>query len=264
MIEYFDEENNRLVYIGRPANGLFWDSLWESENFARHIKTARHRFIVSNTREYVKKGSKILEGGCGRADKVYALRANGYDAYGVDYAEETVKKVNHWAPDLKVYLGDVRNLQFEDNFFDGYWSLGVIEHYYHGCEEIIREMYRVIRKDGFLFIVVPTMSWLRNFKAQKGMYPKYTECVESIDNFYQFALDPQDVIARFEKHGFKLIKHKYLNTIKGLKDEISCIQKPLQILYDSSLLPARVVRKAIGSVVKYFAAHASFYVFKKK
>ena len=51
----------------------------------------------------------------------------------IDYAPKTVEFVNKKFPFLDIRLGDVTKLDFDDNFFDAYWSFGVIEHFYqHG------------------------------------------------------------------------------------------------------------------------------------
>ncbi|GAI52286.1 unnamed protein product, partial [marine sediment metagenome] len=118
--------------------------------FEKRIKVRNNRFIIGHTKKYLSPGAKVLEGGCGRGNKVYALYQHGYDAYGVDYAEETVKKVNQYAPELKITVDDIRNLNFEDGFFDGYWSLGVIEHFYDGYDAMLREMHRVL-SEGAIF-----------------------------------------------------------------------------------------------------------------
>jgi SAM-dependent methyltransferase len=220
--------------------------------------------VLKTTKRYLKRGSRVLEGGCGRGDKVYSLRKHGYDAYGVDSAENTVRRIKEVMPDLNVVLGDVTDLQFDDGFFDGYWSLGVIEHFYQGYEPVMREMHRVLRKNGILFLEAPTMSWLRNYKAGRGMYPEYVETSELVKDFFQFALDPKGVIADFERSGFELLKHGFPNDVEGLKDEVSLLRRPLQFLYDSPHLPVKLVRIAVGSVTKLFAGNTSYYVFRKK
>lgn len=87
----------------------------------------------------------ILEGGCGRAQHVYCMKYNGYNAVGVDFAERTVRAVNEAVPELDVRKCDVRNLPFRDGEIAGYWSIGVIEHFWDGYNEILDEMARVIR-----------------------------------------------------------------------------------------------------------------------
>lgn len=48
---------------------------------------------------------------------MYCLHYNGYTAFGVDFAERTVRKINEYFPELNVTVGDVRDLKFEDDFF---------------------------------------------------------------------------------------------------------------------------------------------------
>ena len=59
------------------------------------------------------------------------LEKSGFSTTGVDFAEKTVK-INALYPSLDIRLVDIRNMDFDDGFFDGYWSFGVIEHFYDG------------------------------------------------------------------------------------------------------------------------------------
>jgi cyclopropane fatty-acyl-phospholipid synthase-like methyltransferase len=135
-LRFFDKVNNRLVYISSEATNDYWDDHWENDKFEKMIKITSNKFISSNTKKYLNKGSRILEGGCGRGQNVYLLQNQGYEVIGIDYAYKTVNKVNEVVPEIQVQLGDVRKLEFEANSFDGYWSLGVIEHFYNGYDDI--------------------------------------------------------------------------------------------------------------------------------
>ena len=64
------------------------------------------------------KEGKNLEGGCGLGGNVYCLHYYGYSAFGVDFAEKTVEKISKYFPELKIIKGDVRSLEFDDEFFD--------------------------------------------------------------------------------------------------------------------------------------------------
>ena len=79
---------------------------------------------------------------------------------------------------------DVRNLNFDDGFFDGYWSLGVIEHFYEGYERIIKEVNRVIKRNGFVFLTFPSLSFLRKFKSKWGLYVDYHESINGLKIVY--------------------------------------------------------------------------------
>ncbi len=263
MIKYYDRTRRRLVFVEGIADPDYWDELWDSGDLKRQIVTPRNRFVVGTTKRYLKRGARVLEGGCGRGDKVYSLRKHGYDAVGVDSAERTVRRINEVMPDLNVVAGDVRDLQFEEGSFDGYWSLGVIEHFYNGYEPVMWEMHRVLKRGGVLFLEAPAMSWIRRFKAERGMYPEYVETPELVRDFFQFALDPASVIADFEKGGFRLIEHGYPNQVEGLMEEVSVLSAPLRFLYESNLAPVKAIRICVGSVTKLFAANTAYYVFRK-
>ena len=110
--------------------------------------------------------------------------------------------VKKYAPELKVCIGDVGELPFKNRYFDGYWSLGLIEHYYYGFESMLKEMYRVLRPSGYLFLTFPSMNMLRSMKARLGKYeivPK--DYNPNTDNFFQFALNADDVIDFIESCG---------------------------------------------------------------
>jgi len=64
----------------------------------------KNSFIVKTTKAFLPKNSRIIDGGCGSGDKVYALQKHGFDAYDVDFAEETVKRINTCIPELNVSL----------------------------------------------------------------------------------------------------------------------------------------------------------------
>ena len=268
MQKYYDRENRRLVFENQSrgkADEKFWDSHWShysDEDFTKDVKII-DRFVLYYTSKYLPKGLKVLEGGCGKGQNVYTLQNNGYDAYGVDYAINTVSKVNQAVPELKITTGDVRKLDFDDHFFDGYWSLGVIEHFVDGYDAILSEMNRVIKEGGYLFLTVPSMSIIRKLKAALGMYT-HLENIELIrDGFYQFAFSDGNIINDFTENGFDLIAHKPRSGLKGLKDEVKILQYPLQRLYDSKSFVAKLGKIPIDIAFRKIANHMSFFIFKR-
>jgi SAM-dependent methyltransferase len=267
MIRYFDKKNNRLVYIGSASNDKFWDNIWNVEDLGKLIKEVKdpalYNEIIKTTKKYLPIGSRVLEGGCGLGDIVYALGLHGYDAYGVDYAKETVRKIKKYAPELKVTYGDVRSLHFDNDFFNGYWSLGVIEHYYYGYDDIINEMYRVLTLGGILFMTVPTMSWIRKFKAMTGKYPEYLESEAFIKTFYQFALDSKGVVKNFRDRGFELLGIKNIDGFYGMSNEIGSFKPLFQFLHEKKTLPRELLIKMFESFGNIFANHLTLYIMRK-
>jgi SAM-dependent methyltransferase len=261
-MKYFDEQERRLVFVGERANDHFWDRLWDKEDLAEVIRRGtKERFIRNITGRFLPPGSRVLEGGCGRGEKVYGLRAWGYEAYGVDYAAQAVARIKKLFPDLQISVGDVRHLDFSDSFFDGYWSLGVIEHFYDGYDDIIREMARVVRPGGYLFLTFPYMSPLRRLKARMGRYPALPAEISDIrEHFYQFALPHATVITKLEQAGFRVVRRQPFDAIKGLKDELHL---PFQKLYRSTNFFARAARLCINTLCEPFASHVILLVAQK-
>jgi SAM-dependent methyltransferase len=258
---YFDQANDRLVYIGQPADEGYWDEHWSGDQASKAVRR-KDRFVVQETEARLPKGSKVIDCGCGLAQTVFGLHHSGFDAYGVDYAPRTVELVNSIAPELKVSLGDVRDLrQFSDGFFDGCWSLGVIEHFYDGYDQILAEMHRILRPGGYAFVTVPSMSPLRRLKAKMGIYPSIEG--RDLTGFYQFILSPESIIQGFERHGFRFVSSKARGGFKGIKDEAGFLRGPLQMLYNMKQPLARMIRAGVDTVISPLSFHTRLYVFQK-
>lgn len=103
------------------------------------------RYLVK--RFGIKKGSKVLDNGCGRGDFLRGFQRCGMKVYGTDL-EKTFKGVYHG-----INL-ETDRLPFEDDYFDVVFSKSVIE-YIHNPQNYLNEMYRVLKPGGTLVIMVP-------------------------------------------------------------------------------------------------------------
>lgn len=260
---YYDPSIKALVYYREEATPQFWDDHWQRYALGKAVKT-KSRMVNAVTRKYLHPASRILEGGCGQGQNVYSLQQLGYEAWGVDFASSTVAQVKTVVPELNLLNADVRSLPFATGFFHGYWSIGVIEHFYEGYGEILSEIKRVLRPGGYLFLTYPCMSKFRKYKAKKGRYLIWNADPELQACFYQFAFSVDSVHSEFAKNGFELVESKPIGGLKGFKDEIGLkyIKQPLQILFDSGLLPLRALAWLIDQVLAPFAGHCQLMVFK--
>lgn len=258
---FFDAPNERLVYVGLPADEGYWDDHWLAGLQRKHI-TQPDRFVVNTTRKYLPVGSKVVDAGCGVARTVWGLHEAGFDAYGVDFAPNTVKWLNSLVPELKISVADVRDMSaFRDGYFDGVWSLGVVEHFYDGYDNIVRETHRLIRPGGYAFVTVPSMSPLRRLKAKLGAFPTWRE--QEKQDFYQFILTPASVISAFQAHGFRLVATEARGGFKGFKDESGPLIPILQRIYNSRLPPIRYLRAGLDRILAPLTFHTRLYVFQR-
>ena len=188
------------------------------------------------TRSYLKpEDGVILEGGCGMGIHVAALRNLGYEAIGVDFAKKTVEMLNGIAPELDIRLGDVRALPLESESFAGYWSLGVIEHFWTGYHDIAREMYRVLRPGGYLFLAFPYMNCVRRRWKSPSLriFPRWSGEQRAAD-FYQFALNPATVRTDFEALGFKLVEIRPVLGRQGMQEDAPELSRRIQTVLSGS------------------------------
>ena len=161
-----------------------------------------------------------------------ALRRRGYDAEGVEYAPETVRRVREFYPDLPVRVGDVTHLEVPDGYYAAYISLGVVEHRQAGPEPFLREAYRVLQPGGIMLISVPCFHVLRRLKARLGLYRGNPDGLE----FYQQAFKPQEFVEIVKQQGFQIMEVLGYDAVKGLKDEVP----PLRWLLRQGRLGRRV------------------------
>ncbi|RWO81562.1 class I SAM-dependent methyltransferase [Mesorhizobium sp.] len=262
MVEqvYLDQQHDRLVFIDRPADEGFWDDRWAQSLTAADIRK-KSVFVQHVTRKYLSPPDRVIDVGCGVANTVFGLHHAGFEAYGLDFAPVTIARIKKHAPELNIVLGDVREMPFEDAFFEGVWSLGVIEHFKDGYASIIEEARRVLKPGGLLFLTVPSVSPLRRLKMRLGRY----EDVSAADmaRFYQFAFTPNDTIRTISGMGFRLLESRSRGGYLGLMRESNLLKRLLEPLYESRSRPMVTLRRAIDLVISPVSFHTKLFVFKK-
>ncbi|WP_130472107.1 class I SAM-dependent methyltransferase [Candidatus Magnetaquicoccus inordinatus] len=264
---YYDAHHERIVCIQEGSGAAFWSMHWrESLRNAEYVfrhPPAYHTFLYV-TRRHLPAGSRVIDGGCGLALTVHALDRSGYEAYGVDFSSETVTTIHgHW-PHLRLSCQDIRRLAFADHFFDGYWSIGVIEHFYHGYEEVLREMSRTIRPGGYLFLTFPVMNILRRFKARRGDYPPYREDDNNRENFYQFLLPAQWVQRQVESAGFRLVRRGGQSVVRTFKEEWPWCERGLDRLFSIPWGVGRLLSLLLDIVLGRWLGHMSLMIFVRQ
>ncbi|MCL5239096.1 MAG: class I SAM-dependent methyltransferase [Candidatus Marsarchaeota archaeon] len=109
-------------------------------------------------RKHVK---KVLDIGCGTGRHLIYLARNGFDVYGFDPSPTGIKIVRQWLrkEHLKAHarIYDMNNrFPYKTNFFDAEISTQVLHHNYpKRIRKVIKEVERVLKKNGILFFTVP-------------------------------------------------------------------------------------------------------------
>lgn len=207
---------------------LFYDNFadrWESK--INNVETQKRLRIVYgkllNKREM--EGKKFLEIGCGLgyfSNKAFKL---GAKVVGVDIGPKLIKICKNKTPKASFRVANASKLPFRNETFDIVLSTEVVEHVDKQATAI-REMIRVLKKDGILAITTPNRLFkplfdflsffgIRPYHGnEKWYYPwtlkkilqKYGEVKREV--YFNFFL-PNKLLDNFEK--FILLKYLMIN-----------------------------------------------------
>ena len=238
--------------------------------------------------KYFPKNCFILEAGCGPGHFVKYLCEKGYKVIGVEINKEVVLQCNLLEPDIDVRFGDVSNLKFNDNYFDGVMSLGVIEHFLHGPEKALNEMFRVLKPGGIGIISTPCFNYLRfikkytglayldyylrklvlfirgkkpfyynNMKKMKGFVYKYNRW-PVLGGFFEYRFTKKELENFIKKAGFKIVEGIELERLGGLYHELGGILVDLKN-------PSRFIKfiNKLFSFIPFFNNHTYLCVLTK-
>ncbi|MFW9903257.1 MAG: methyltransferase domain-containing protein [Candidatus Thorarchaeota archaeon] len=103
---------------------------------------------------------KVLDCGAGGSQPpLYLFYQYGYETFGIDNSEHSIKSAedfciqNNLNIDLNIRLGDMRNIEFEDESFPFIYSYNTIMHMSKNeIAKAMKEMERVLIKNGLLYV----------------------------------------------------------------------------------------------------------------
>lgn len=149
---------------------------------------------------------RILDLGCGNGNILKMLEDNNVKAnlYGLDLCENMIKECKkRLSNKVTLTVGDSENLPYDDNEFDTVVCNASFHHYIHP-ETVLKEIKRVLKKDGVLILGDPTspFNWytkLINFSLRycnSGDYKMYTK---------------KEITSLLTNSGFKVKDYKMIN-----------------------------------------------------
>lgn len=140
-----------------------WRRAWRERNLPREIELCRHRELRQHLANELAAipDPVIVEAGCGNGAWVAHLHQSQRRVLGVDNYIPALQELKRHFPQAMAVAADVRQMPFPDNFADACISLGVVEHFPAGPQQVLNEMQRILRPGGLLFLTVPYYNWLR-------------------------------------------------------------------------------------------------------
>jgi ubiquinone/menaquinone biosynthesis C-methylase UbiE len=138
---------------------------WLGRDFATESESTENRTILKAFATLPPQSPplRVLEAGCGLGGWVQYFKTQGHDVIGVECVDSVIQKAKEANPSIPVIKGDITALEFQDNSFDVYVSLGVLEHFEDGPGRALKEAHRVLRPNGTAFIAIPLLTPLRRY-----------------------------------------------------------------------------------------------------
>jgi SAM-dependent methyltransferase len=162
--------------------------------------------VAGNTIPYRGEG-KILDVGAGSGSFLASMKALGWDAYGVDIGPEAVERAQSLG--VKMFRGEVQDASFPDRFFDLVTLRAVLEHV-HQPVETLREVHRILKDGGFVYIVVPNIASL-NF----WLFGRFWYALEAPRHLYAYSPTVMKHLAG--KTGFEVLSMRFRSSTLGLR-----------------------------------------------
>jgi SAM-dependent methyltransferase len=200
-----------------------WREIWIGTEFDLELQSLNYERFQEILKLYIPRldrNAPILEAGCGPAHVVYYLRQQGFQTIGVDYAPEALQHTHNRFPDLPLHMGDVHALPYPSNYFGGYLSFGVVEHFEHGPEPALIEALRVLRPNGTLVITVPHPQLTESiYQALNRLLPGRQKKLGPRAGYYERTYTHHELAKHVESAGFRIdlvtpVSHSY--TFYGL------------------------------------------------
>ena len=166
-----------------------WETNWQDEDMNESLIYAAYNnpYKVDFDR-FCLPGKNIIEGGCGLGRFVVYYAKKGCNIVGIDFAKQTVEYLKANVKGLPVQYASVENIPYENNAFDIYLSIGVMEHFEEGPDSVLTEAYRILKPDGYLILTVPYINLCKKVKYRidllKYRVSKKTNLMKFDDNCY--------------------------------------------------------------------------------
>lgn len=135
--EFFDGDR-KFGYGGLTYNSKYWGNV--VKDFVKYYK--------------IKPDAKILDVGCAKGYMVYDFKRQypGLEIHGIDISKYAIDNCH---PEVKdnLQVGDARNLNFDDNYFDLVISINTVHNLeLDDCINSVKEISRVSKNNSFLTV----------------------------------------------------------------------------------------------------------------
>ncbi len=99
-------------------------------------------------------GRRVLDVGCGRGFTLACLQRAGADVFGTQVSTAAARQAARLVGDDRIFVGELADAKYPERWFDAVTLWHVLEHV-PAPRELLREIERLLRPGGFVYIEVP-------------------------------------------------------------------------------------------------------------
>ncbi len=187
-----------------------WNNIWKSDSFYTDLYPTKNIvYFYKHHLSTKKKNIKILDCGCGNARNFKFLIEKGFNVYGTDISTKIIDKNKRIFKKYKkkFKIGDIRSLDFQQNFFDVIISEASL--YYqeiNDIKETIEKFHDLLKPNGIIRVYTKSINdnFFKSFDKKKSREYKITKKDHWEKGLTLSFLTLKDVKSCFKK--FKNIK----------------------------------------------------------
>ncbi|MFC1769891.1 class I SAM-dependent methyltransferase [Nitrospirota bacterium] len=186
-------------------------SQWDQRTLDKELESLDTRMLTESIMRYLPANSRVIEGGCGLGAWCEWLKRHGHSVVGIEYFKEVVDQAKMLSPAVDIQQGDILKLDFPDDSFDSYVSLGVIEHFEEGPGQALNEMHRVLKDEGLAFVTVPYENRIRNLIVHplRSLLKLIQNLSGKETYFWEYRYTKKELADALSSAGFKVLHVGY-------------------------------------------------------
>lgn len=197
-------------------------------NVDETVSLYEYQIFKSYLLKFLPQEGRILDVGCGVGNMLMQLKNDTrYTTSGVEISKDAAERAQQNG--LNVLNGNLFDANFEDESFDAVFLLYVLEHVDNPLE-VLKEIKRILKKNGLLFLAVPNYRYLRiafdNIAAKLIIHKSATlHPEEHLQNF-----TPVTLKKMLNKAGFQIRKQNCARPLHIGSPAISFLKKTMYII----------------------------------
>lgn len=179
-----------------------YDALYKDTNLS--LRPSYYKWLISMFN--LQAGESYLDVSCGRGQLIHLAQEKSAIAHGLDFSYQVLLQGRNQAYINRLTTGNSQCLPYAANSFDVVSNIGSVEHY-ADMPAAIREMARILKPSGRVYILVPN-----TFSLLVNIWTALRQGKTSIDPYqpiqrYAARAEWQKLL---ETNGLKVVKtHKY-------------------------------------------------------